>query len=352
MKSPDRPLQFGPYTLDARNRVLLREGEPVELGSRYFDALKLLADHPGELITKQRLHDEVWRGVPVTDEALTQCIRSLRRILADDAGNPSFIETVPRHGYRFVAPVESVGAAPAAPATLSPAASPEAKQPGIARWLMLTGSGGLGGAAAGAAIGLLYGLILVQEEQASGAGLSLVAVILCSAVLAALFSGLAIAGGVAAGDRLSGMGRARWILGGAAGGLVAGSLLNMLGRDAVNLLFGRRMADLAGGLEGLVLGAVIGGGIWWLRRVGGAGLRDIGPIALLGAVSGFALPLAGGTLFAGSLAALAATVPDSPFALPAPFAALGPLGGALEGALFTAGVTLGIARASGGAGST
>lgn len=345
MKSPDRLLQFGPYTLDARNRVLLRAGEPVELGSRYFDALRLLADHPGELITKERLHDEVWRGVPVTDEALTQCIRSLRKALADDAGNPSFIETVPRHGYRFVAPVESIGAAPM---VLSPAAPPEAKEPVIARWLMLTGGGGLGGAAAGAVIGLVYGLILVREEQASGAGLSLVAVILCSAVLAALFSGLAIAGGVAAGDRLNAMGRARWILGGAAGGLIAGSLLNMLGRDAVNLLFGRHMADLAGGLEGLSLGAVIGGGIWWLRRVGGAGWRDVGPVALLGAVVGFVLPLAGGTLFTGSLTALAATVPNSPFALPAPLAALGPLGGALEGALFSAGVTLGVARAYAG----
>ena len=48
---------------------------------------------------------EVWRGIPVTDEALTQCIRTLRKQLGDDAARPRFIETVPKNGYRFVAPV-------------------------------------------------------------------------------------------------------------------------------------------------------------------------------------------------------------------------------------------------------
>src|SRR6185503_19790630 len=57
-------------------------------------------------ISKDRFLDEVWRGVPVTDEALTQCIKTLRRQLGDDAARPRFIETVPKHGYRFVAPVE------------------------------------------------------------------------------------------------------------------------------------------------------------------------------------------------------------------------------------------------------
>src|SRR4029079_1972014 len=52
---------------------------------------------------------EVWRGVPVTDEALTQCIKTLRRKLGDDASRPRFIETVPKHGYRFIAPVEVIG---------------------------------------------------------------------------------------------------------------------------------------------------------------------------------------------------------------------------------------------------
>ena len=52
----------------------------------------------GTLVTKDGFLDEVWAGVPVTDEALTQCIKSLRRALGDDAARPQFIETVPKHG--------------------------------------------------------------------------------------------------------------------------------------------------------------------------------------------------------------------------------------------------------------
>jgi len=59
--------------------------------------------------------DEVWRGIPVTDEALTQCIRTLRKQLGDDAARPRFIETVPKHGYRFIATVGSSAVGEAAP---------------------------------------------------------------------------------------------------------------------------------------------------------------------------------------------------------------------------------------------
>ena len=97
------------------DRRLKRDGEPVELNARYLDALALLVREPGRLVSKDRFLDEVWRGVPVTDEALTQCIKTLRRQLGDNASRPRFIETVPKHGYRFIAPVEVMdrGAAPA-----------------------------------------------------------------------------------------------------------------------------------------------------------------------------------------------------------------------------------------------
>ena len=81
----------------------------VDLNARYFDALALLVREAGTLVSKDRFLAEVWRGVPVTDEALTQCIRTLRRLLGDDASRPRFIETVPKHGYRFIAPVEAIG---------------------------------------------------------------------------------------------------------------------------------------------------------------------------------------------------------------------------------------------------
>src|SRR3954471_14423411 len=97
---------FEGFELDRADRQLRRGGETVELNGRYFDALALLASEPGRLVSKDRFLDEVWRGVPVTDEALTQCIKTLRRQLGDDAARPRFIETVPKHGYRFIAPVD------------------------------------------------------------------------------------------------------------------------------------------------------------------------------------------------------------------------------------------------------
>src|SRR3569623_293888 len=98
-------IAFADFSLDRGDRRLRRAGEPVELSSRYFDALALLVSEPGKLVSKDRFMDEVWRGIPVTDEALTQCIKTLRRQLGDDAASPRFIETVPKHGYRFIAAV-------------------------------------------------------------------------------------------------------------------------------------------------------------------------------------------------------------------------------------------------------
>src|SRR5687767_5840382 len=97
------------HSLDPRDRQLRRDDTPVELNARYFDALALLVREAGQLVSKDRFLDEVWRGVPVTDEALTQCIKTLRRQLGDEAASPRFIETVPKHGYRFIALVERDG---------------------------------------------------------------------------------------------------------------------------------------------------------------------------------------------------------------------------------------------------
>jgi DNA-binding winged helix-turn-helix (wHTH) protein len=100
--------RFDRFLLDPDDRRLSRDGAAVELNARYLDALALLVSEAGRLVTKDRFMDEVWRGVPVTDEALTQCIKTLRRQLGDDAARPRFIETVPKHGYRFIAEVERI----------------------------------------------------------------------------------------------------------------------------------------------------------------------------------------------------------------------------------------------------
>lgn len=94
--------RFDDFYLDARNRRLLRNGEPISLNSKYLDALLLLVSNSGQLIEKQRIFEEVWDGVFVTDAALTQCIKDIRRQLGDDASNPRYIRTVPKHGYIFI----------------------------------------------------------------------------------------------------------------------------------------------------------------------------------------------------------------------------------------------------------
>ena len=73
--------RFGDFLLHPENRLLARNGRPVELNSRYLDALHLLVRDAGALVTKDRFLDEVWQGIPVTDEALTQCIKMLRKAL-------------------------------------------------------------------------------------------------------------------------------------------------------------------------------------------------------------------------------------------------------------------------------
>jgi len=89
-------LYFDDFRLDPAERLLTRAGAPVDLSGRYLDALVVLVGTPGKLVTKERFLEEVWHGVPVTDEALTQCIKALRRALGDDAPRPRFIQTVPK----------------------------------------------------------------------------------------------------------------------------------------------------------------------------------------------------------------------------------------------------------------
>ncbi|MDQ3144472.1 MAG: transcriptional regulator, partial [Pseudomonadota bacterium] len=133
--------RFDRFILDPRDRQLKRDGVPVELNARYLDALMLLVREAGKLVSKDRFMDEVWRGVPVTDEALTQGIKTLRRQLGDDAARPRFIETVPKHGYRFIAAVEGVAEDLAIETAPSHVAAPTDRW---GRLLLLGGAGTLG----------------------------------------------------------------------------------------------------------------------------------------------------------------------------------------------------------------
>src|SRR5207237_6200466 len=101
--------RFGEFCLDAGNRRLLRDGQPVALNSKYFDVLLLLVSRCGQLVEKATIFAEIWSGVFVTDAALTQCIKDIRKQLGDDAANPRYIKTVPKHGYVFIGEVTQAG---------------------------------------------------------------------------------------------------------------------------------------------------------------------------------------------------------------------------------------------------
>ncbi|MGH7595890.1 MAG: winged helix-turn-helix domain-containing protein [bacterium] len=101
-KAPVIGYRFDEVYLDARNRQLWRNGQAVPLNSKYFDVLLLLVRQSGQLVEKQSIFDEVWDGVIVTDAALTQCIKDIRKQLGDEVSNPRYIKTVHKHGYIFI----------------------------------------------------------------------------------------------------------------------------------------------------------------------------------------------------------------------------------------------------------
>jgi len=96
---------FGRFRLKTAERVLLREGEPVPLTPKVFDILITLLENRGQIVEKDNLMKRVWPTTFVEEGNLTQNVSLLRKALGENAGEVQFIETVPRRGYRFVAPV-------------------------------------------------------------------------------------------------------------------------------------------------------------------------------------------------------------------------------------------------------
>ncbi|WP_026609087.1 ATP-binding protein [Methylocaldum szegediense] len=106
-----KQLIFGPFRLDAANAVLWRGAETVSLPPKVFALLHYLASNPGRLLTKDHLLDAVWRRRFVSESVLKGCVNELRKALADDPKSPIYIETVAKHGYRFIAEVKQVDGA-------------------------------------------------------------------------------------------------------------------------------------------------------------------------------------------------------------------------------------------------
>lgn len=297
--------RFEGFELDRGDRRLRRDGAPVELNSRYFDALALLVTEQGQLVSKDRFLQEVWRGIPVTDEALTQCIRTLRRQLGDDAANPRFIETVPKHGYRFIAPVEATAGGPAL-------SLPDPSVPPWREVLLQGAAGTAGGALAGLIGGVIYGFAGAAQPLTPGMGAASVVLVIAIATVAMATLGAAgVAFGTAAATALAPGRAGAWhIAGGALGGMAVGGVVKLLGLDALNLLFGHSPGNITGAAEGAVLGGAIGFGIW-LARHAPTFEHGVAWGGVAGGAAGVLVALLGGRMMAGSLELLAQSFPDS-----------------------------------------
>ena len=106
MTSPDNHLyEFEPFVLDAGSRILLKDGVTVRLTPKAFETLLVLVRHGVQLVDKEQLLKEVWPDSFVEEGSLSRNIHELRKALGDDSSEPRYIETIPKRGYRFIAPV-------------------------------------------------------------------------------------------------------------------------------------------------------------------------------------------------------------------------------------------------------
>ena len=126
--------RFGDFTLDPASFRLLHKGAAVPLSPKIVDLLLHLVARPSVLVSKEDLFKALWPDVAVTDNALTQAVSELRQALGDDASKPTYVQTVARRGYRFIAVVHHGDAAPpvAASGTGAPAEAPAQALPTIA----------------------------------------------------------------------------------------------------------------------------------------------------------------------------------------------------------------------------
>src|SRR5258708_5098462 len=108
-------LRFGVFELAVKTGELRKTGMLMALPPQPFGVLALLASHSGELVTREDIQQEIWGSETFVDfeQGLNFAIRKIRAALGDDAENPRYIETLPRRGYRFIAPVEGIALAAA-----------------------------------------------------------------------------------------------------------------------------------------------------------------------------------------------------------------------------------------------
>jgi DNA-binding winged helix-turn-helix (wHTH) protein len=127
-------LRFGLFELDVESGELRKAGALVKLRQQPGKVLAFLAGRPGRVVTREELQTQVWGGDTYVDfdQGLNYCIKEIRAALSDSAETPLYVETLPRRGYRFIAPIE----APARPPVAPPPPRPRLRWP---LWVALGG---------------------------------------------------------------------------------------------------------------------------------------------------------------------------------------------------------------------
>src|SRR5579862_895764 len=109
---PPRLIRFGVFELDLRSGELQKQGRKVRIEGQPVQVLICLLESPGELVTREELHRKLWPADTFVnfETGLNAAVKRLRQALNDSADNPRFVETLPRRGYRFLAPIQAVDA--------------------------------------------------------------------------------------------------------------------------------------------------------------------------------------------------------------------------------------------------
>ena len=105
-----RAIRFGVFELDLRSGELQKQGRKIRLEGQPVQILISLLENPGELVTREELHRKLWPADTFVnfETGLNAAVKRLRQALSDSADNPRFVETLPRRGYRFIAPIQIV----------------------------------------------------------------------------------------------------------------------------------------------------------------------------------------------------------------------------------------------------
>ncbi len=117
MSATHKLLRFGVFELNLDTEELHKSGKTLRLAPQPFRLLALLANHAGQVVTREEIKEQLWGEETYVDfeQGMNHCIKQIRTVLADNADTPLYVETVPRRGYRFLAPVVSKNVAAPAP---------------------------------------------------------------------------------------------------------------------------------------------------------------------------------------------------------------------------------------------